>query len=100
MRSRISARTVLSHPGRVPADLFLATNQMDDESAAEDCALVRLPISVWIGQEASTTNPDRMIAATSDSQAFGFLFANTMTSFPSSANNSKKRLKHRCIPLS
>ena len=45
-------------------------------------ARVRLLISVWIGQLPSTTNPARMIAETSVSQASGCLWAKTMTSRP------------------
>src|SRR5713226_4436983 len=81
--SYISSRTRLSQPGRAVSGRFLQTSQTEEERAAEDRARVRVPISVWMGQLASTTKPDRMIAATSASHALGCLWAKTTTSRPS-----------------
>src|SRR5260370_23530195 len=70
---RISSSTLLSHPGRAKGLRFLQTSHTDDASADDDCALILLASSFWIGQLPSTTKPERIIAATRASQALGSL---------------------------
>ena len=88
--SRISLSTVLSQPGRA-AERFLQTIQTDEDRAADPSERVRLLISVWIGQDPSTTKPARIRAATNVSQASGCLLANTTTSRPSGPQCSVTR---------
>src|SRR2546421_9513941 len=96
----ISSSTRLSHPGLAFSGLFLHTNQTEDASAADDSARVLFPISVWIGQLPSTTNPARTMPATSASHASGLLLANTTTIRPSGTRARSQHPKARNIPFS
>src|SRR5579871_5459391 len=100
MLARISSSTRLSQPGRAFAGRFLQTSQTEDASAAEDRARVRFPISVWIGQLASTTNPARMIAETSVSQASGCLWAKMTTNRPLDSSAALHEANVRYMPSS
>ena len=96
----MAARTGRSQPGRAVAGRFRQISQMEEERAAPVRDRWRLARSVWIGQDASTTNPERMRALTSVSQASGDLLAKTMTNRPSPRRTSRKRRKVRAIPCS
>src|SRR5208282_5924380 len=86
--------------GRAASERFLHTGHTEEASAADESARVRLPISVWIGQLPSTTNPARMIALTKVSHASGFLLAKTTTIRPSDTRARSQAWNARNMPSS
>ena len=74
------------------------TIQMEEARAADCKARVLASRSVRIGHEPSTTNPARISAETSVSQASGDLLAKTITNRPSSRGAAWNRENARAMP--
>ncbi|MBT9136751.1 MAG: hypothetical protein DDT34_01837 [Firmicutes bacterium] len=100
MRERISSSTWVFQPGRAVSALFRHTSHTEEDSAADSWARIRMVLSVWMGHEAATTNPARMIEETRVSQASGCLLAKATTMRPSGVRASWQERKARNIPSS